>query len=67
MPWADVTVDGRAVGMTPLAQIPLPPGSHSVVLTHPEYQPFTRKVEIRPGETTTIRLDFADRRRSGAE
>jgi hypothetical protein len=57
-PWADVTVDGRVVGQTPLAPIALAPGSHSVVLTHPQYRLFTRKVEIRPGETTTIRLDF---------
>ena len=58
-PWAEVMVDGRVVGTTPLARFPLPPGSHSVVLTHQDYRPFTRKVEIRPGETTTIRLDFA--------
>ena len=58
-PWAEVTVDGRAVGMTPLAQIPLAPGSHGVVLSHPEYQPFTRKVEVRPGEVTRIRFDFS--------
>jgi len=57
-PWAEVMVDGRVVGTTPLARFPLPPGSHSVVLTHRDYRPFTRKVEIRPGETTTIRLDF---------
>ena len=50
-------VDGKLVGTTPLARFPLPPGSHSVVLTHGDYQ-FTRKVEIRPGETTTIRVDF---------
>ena len=58
-PWADVTVDGRAAGMTPLAQIPLAPGSHGVVLSHPEYQPFTRKVEVRPGEVARIRFDFS--------
>jgi serine/threonine protein kinase len=58
-PWAEVTVDGRVVGQTPLARIPLPPGSHSVILTHPHYRPFTRRVEIRAGETTTIRLDLA--------
>jgi len=57
-PWAEVMVDGRVVGTTPLARFPLAPGSHSVVLTHQDYRPFTRKVEIRPGETTTIRLDF---------
>jgi serine/threonine-protein kinase len=58
-PWADVTVDGRTLGSTPLERIPLSPGSHAVILTHPLYQPFTRRVEIRAGETTTIQLDLA--------
>ena len=58
-PWADVTVDGRVIGQTPLPPIPLAPGSHSVVLTHPDYQPFTRRVEIRAGETAIIRMDLA--------
>jgi serine/threonine-protein kinase len=58
-PWADVTVDGRPAGQTPLARVPLAPGPHSVVLTHPQYQPFMRKVTIRSGETTPVRLDFA--------
>ncbi len=58
-PWADVTVDGRAVGTTPLPKFTLPPGSHAVMLTHPGYQPYTRRVEVRPGETTTLRLDFS--------
>jgi serine/threonine-protein kinase len=58
-PWANVTVDGRALGATPLERIPLAPGSHAVILTHPQYEPFTRRVEIRAGETTTIQLDLA--------
>jgi len=58
-PWAEVTVDGRALGPTPLDRIPLAPGSHAVILTHPQYQPFTRKVEIRPGEVFRLRWDFA--------
>ena len=58
-PWANVTVDGRALGATPLERIPLAPGSHAVILTHPQYEPFTRRVEIRSGETTTIQLDLA--------
>jgi serine/threonine-protein kinase len=57
-PWAEVTVDGRVVGQTPLARIALSPGPHSVVLTHPDFRPFTRKVDIRAGQTTTIRLDL---------
>jgi hypothetical protein len=58
-PWADVTVDGRVVGQTPQPPIALPPGSHSIVLTHPDYPRIIRKVEIRAGETTTIRPDLA--------
>ncbi|HEY8150104.1 MAG TPA: protein kinase, partial [Vicinamibacteria bacterium] len=58
-PWAYVSVDGRSLGETPLPPIALPPGSHSVVLTHPDYPRIIRKVEIRAGETTTIRPDLA--------
>ncbi len=57
-PWAKVMVDGKVVGTTPMQKFPLPPGSHSVVLTTPGYKPFTQKIEIRPGETTTLKLDF---------
>jgi len=58
-PWAEVTVDGRALGATPLERIPLAPGSHAVILTHPRYEPFTRRVDIHAGETTTLQLDLA--------
>jgi hypothetical protein len=58
VPWAEVTVDGRVAGMTPLRPLSLAPGSHAILLTHPQYRPYTRKVEIRAGETTTLRLDF---------
>ncbi len=53
-PWADVAVDGRTVGQTPLAAIRLEPGPHAVLLTHPDYQPFPRKITIRPGETLRL-------------
>jgi eukaryotic-like serine/threonine-protein kinase len=58
-PWADVSVDGRPVGMTPLAQLTLPAGSYALMLTHPQYKPYTRRVTIHPGETVTVRFDFA--------
>jgi serine/threonine-protein kinase len=57
-PWAEVMVDGKVVGTTPMQKFPLSPGSHSVVLTTPGYKAFTQNVEIRPGETTTLRVDF---------
>ncbi len=35
-PWAEVWVDGRQVGETPLANISVPIGSHEVLFRHPE-------------------------------
>jgi hypothetical protein len=57
-PWADVSIDGNVVGQTPLARIPLSPGPHSVLITHPDYQPFPRKVTIQPGETFRLAVDL---------
>jgi serine/threonine protein kinase len=58
-PWADVSVDGVPRGQTPLGRIPLPPGPHAVLLTHPDYQPYPRRVTIRPGETFRLAVDLA--------
>jgi len=57
-PWAYVAVDGVPVGMTPLAPIRLAPGPYAVVLTHPDYQPFPRKVPIVSGETFRLTVDL---------
>jgi serine/threonine protein kinase len=58
-PWADVTVDGEPVGQTPLSRLSLAPGPHTVRLTHPEFQPYPRKVTVRSGETTRLAVDLA--------
>jgi hypothetical protein len=58
-PWARISVDGRPEVMTPLPQMALRPGPHSVVLSHPDYQDYRRKVTIRPGEVLRLNLDWA--------
>ena len=35
-PWADVTVDGRALGITPLGNVLVPIGRHDIVFRHPQ-------------------------------
>jgi len=57
-PWADVSVDGVPVGQTPLAAIPLAAGPHQVLLNHPEFQPYPRRVTVRPGETARLVVDL---------
>jgi serine/threonine-protein kinase len=58
-PWADVSVDGVPRGQTPLGRIPLAPGPHAVLLTHPDYQPWPRRVTIERGRTFRLSVDLA--------
>ena len=53
-PWANVTIDGASVGQTPMAPIELEEGTHTVLLTNPDYQDQTLTVTITAGEDTSI-------------
>lgn len=57
-PWADVTIDGKVFGRTPLRNVKLTAGKHAVVLTNGS-KTQTRTVEIRAGkaETLVLKLD----------
>jgi hypothetical protein len=57
-PWAEVAVDGREVGTTPLDRIPLGAGRHVVKLRHPAYEPVERVVVVIAGETARLVFDF---------
>jgi hypothetical protein len=57
-PWADVSIDGVIVGQTPMPRIPLPAGVHDVLLSHPDFQPFPRRVTIRAGDTLRLVVDL---------
>ncbi len=46
-PWAEVVVDGRVLGETPLANVMLPIGTHSFVFRHPELGERTQPVTVR--------------------
>jgi hypothetical protein len=36
LPWAEVWIDGEKIGETPIGNLPISIGSHSVVFRHPE-------------------------------
>jgi len=57
-PWADITVDGAAVGTTPFRALKVAAGKHVVVFTHPDYKPFRRQLTVRPGETARLEVDL---------
>ncbi len=37
MPWADVTIDGKPAGQTPLANLTVPIGEHEIIFHHPQF------------------------------
>jgi PEGA domain-containing protein len=45
-PWADVLIDGRPAGQTPLGNIELPIGPHQITFRHPELGERTRRVLV---------------------
>jgi serine/threonine protein kinase len=53
--WANVRVDGRDAGSTPMKPLELAPGQHRIVLENPETQArVERTVEVRSGQTATV-------------
>ncbi|MEZ4362006.1 MAG: serine/threonine-protein kinase [Kofleriaceae bacterium] len=65
-PWAEIAIDGKAVGSTPMARpIELPVGPHVVQFTHSWYQPITQTVEIVVGEAEDPQRLAVDFERDG--
>jgi serine/threonine-protein kinase len=65
-PWARLTIDGAAAGVTPVARpIELKEGPHAIRFEHDWYQPVERTVEIPEGlatSPTVLSLDFESER-----
>jgi hypothetical protein len=57
-PWADVSIDGRAVGSTPLANLPVAIGTHEVVFTHPRFGTLRRAVTISGATPVRLSVSF---------
>ncbi|MDP1922147.1 MAG: serine/threonine-protein kinase [Myxococcales bacterium] len=61
IPWANVDVDGKAMGPTPLAPLSLSPGPHHLRLTNPELGvTTTRDVIVKSGSEQQLRVDLLD-------
>ena len=56
-PWGRVTVDGKAVGNTPLRGVELSAGSHTVEIKNPVTgQSKTIRITVAPGEDVRKRV-----------
>ncbi len=60
-PWADVYVDGRKVGQTPIGNLEVEPGDHTVKLVCPPLEAErTISVTLAPGEKKPISADLEE-------
>lgn len=57
-PWAEVAVDGRALGETPLANVLLPIGPHTLTFVHPELGERVETVVVRAGGPNRVAADL---------
>jgi hypothetical protein len=58
VPWAEVTVDGTSVGETPLGNVPMSIGAHTLVFRHPQLGEQTRNVVVTAQGATRISVDL---------
>jgi hypothetical protein len=58
-PWAQVWIDGQAVGDTPLANLTVPPGEHEVLFRHPQLGERRQKTIVRVGALTRVSATMA--------
>jgi hypothetical protein len=57
-PWAEVWIDGRRVGETPIANIALPIGEHEVTFRHPKYGEQRKTVTVGARSATRVAVEF---------
>ena len=57
-PWAEVSVDGKSFGETPLANLSVPVGEHEVVFRHPELGERRQTIIVRADRPTRVSASF---------
>jgi hypothetical protein len=57
-PWAEVFVDGRSIGVTPLGDVQVPVGSREIVWRHPQLGEKRQTVMVGAQTPTRLSVDF---------
>lgn len=58
-PAAEIEIDGRPAGRSPLSGVPLDAGSRVLKITHPDYWPLTRRVAVEAGRGVRLDVDLS--------
>lgn len=58
VPWAEVILDGRTIGETPIANIAVPIGEHDLVLRNPKFPELRRPVVVTATAPARVGVDL---------
>jgi len=58
-PWAEVWIDGKKVGETPLANLSIPLGSREIVFKHPQFGERKVTTTVVSGTPAAVSVDFS--------
>jgi hypothetical protein len=59
-PWADVAIDGKNVGQTPISNLQVPIGTHEVVFRHPRLGERRQTVTVTMNGPNRFAVDLAN-------
>ncbi len=57
-PWAEVAIDGKPAGQTPLANVSIPIGTHEIVFRHPQFGEQRHTVVVKAEDITRVSASF---------
>ena len=53
-PWGHLYIDGRYIGETPVASVPVAPGRHQIRVVRPGFLPVDREIVVTAGEALRV-------------
>lgn len=60
-PWAEVRIDGKSHGTTPIMDLKLPAGRHRAIFSNPETGEVVRRsFVVKPGKTTKLIVEMSE-------
>ena len=58
LPWAELWIDGRRIGETPIANLNVPIGEHEFVFKHPSLGERQQRVTVAVGDPVRVTMDL---------
>jgi hypothetical protein len=58
VPWAEVLIDGKAVGETPIGNLSLPLGNHEIIFRHPQFAELRQTALVRSDTVTRVSVNL---------